>query len=145
MSRTANRHAYIHWQASDEQGEMIIDEQHRAIVATINSFYYFLSQGYGVQELKPTLELLLKYMLFHLKTEEGILHTIEYPDLTRYAEIQKSTITGLKEAISHATQYDEPEEVLQFLKNWWLSHLKEHEATTPFCHNWSGEYCHVPE
>ncbi|HSG92941.1 MAG TPA: hemerythrin domain-containing protein [Methylotenera sp.] len=145
MSRAPNRHAYINWQESDEQGEMIIDEQHRAIVATINSFYYFLSQGYGVQELKPTLELLLKYMLFHLKTEEGILHTTEYPELTHYAEIQKSTITGLKEAIKNATQFNQPKEVLLFLKNWWLSHLKEHEAITPFCHNWSGEYCHVPE
>lgn len=145
MSRAPNRHAYIHWQESDEQGEMIIDEQHRAIVATINSFYYFLSQGYDVQELKPTLELLLKYMLFHLKTEEGILHTTEYPYLSRYAEIQKSTIAGLKEAINNATQFKQPDEVLVFLKNWWLSHLKEHEAITPFCHDWSGEYCHVPE
>ena len=46
MVRAPNRHAYIHWQESDEQGEMIIDEQHRAIVATINSFYNFLPQGY---------------------------------------------------------------------------------------------------
>lgn len=144
MSERLTRHAYIQWQNNDEQGEMIIDEQHRAIVATINSFYYFLSQGYGVEELKPTLELILKYMLFHLKTEQGILHTTEYPYLSRYAELQASTVSGIKKSIDNAIRFNEPEEVLIFLKEWWKEHLNEHELITPYCHNWSGEYCHVP-
>ena len=143
MAKEQRKHIYIHWQEEDEQNEMIIDEQHRAIIATINSFYYFLAQGYDIQELKPTLELILKYMLFHLKTEEGILHTTEYPYISRYAEIQKATILGLKEAIRNAAQYNEPEEVLLFLKHWWKNHLLEHETITPYCHDWTGEYCHV--
>jgi hemerythrin len=143
MQQLSNKHTYIQWEDSFQQGEMIIDEQHRAIIATINSFYYFLSQGYDVQNLKPTLELLLKYMLFHLKTEEGILQATEYPHIQRYAQSEQETMLGLKAAIKNAIQFDEPKEVLLFLKQWWLKHMKEHDDITPYCHNWSGEYCHV--
>ncbi|WP_438970191.1 bacteriohemerythrin [Methylophaga sp.] len=143
MVKSLKTNIYIHWQDDDVQGEMILDEQHRAIIATINSFYYFLSQGYGVQELKPTLELILKYMLFHLKTEEGILMTTEYPHIKNYAEIEKKTVDGLKKTIQTAIKYEEPEEVLLFLKHWWKDHLREHESITPYCHEWSGEYCRV--
>lgn len=137
------KQTYIQWDTGYQQGQMIIDEQHRAIIATVNSFYYFLSQGYGVQDLKPTLELILKYMLFHLKTEEGILRSTEYPHISSFMEIEKKTIQGLKVAIKSAIQFDEPEAVLRFLKQWWQAHINEHEELTPYCHNWSGEYCAV--
>lgn len=143
--KSLQRNIYIHWDEADEQGEMIIDEQHRAIIATINSFYYFLSQGYGVEELKPTLELILKYMLFHLKTEEGILITTEYPHIKEYAAIEKKTMTGLKQTIQASIRFGEPEEVLIFLKQWWKDHLIEHETINPYCHQWSGEYCHITD
>lgn len=57
----------INWQDEFIQGDALVDEQHRAIIATINSFHYFLQQGLGIEALMPTVNILASYIAFHMK------------------------------------------------------------------------------
>jgi hemerythrin len=127
------------------QGESIIDEQHRGVLATINSLHYFLQQEQGLEALMPTVKILISYLMFHFKTEEGILRATEYPDMDEYNHYVKETVDEFKHICQQSTRYKEPEQVLIFLKDWWHRHLEMHEHISPYLHNWSGEYCRVDQ
>lgn len=108
---------YIIWQKSFEQDESILDEQHHALLATINSLYYFLQKGHALKLLMPTVKLLLSYLKFHNSTEEGILRATNYPDLDEYIQQNEQVIVELKAVCLEAVLNREPELVLKFLKN----------------------------
>ncbi len=116
---------YIVWKPNDDIGVPIIDEQHHAIVATINSLYYFIQEGWGLSALAPTLNIIKSYSSFHFKTEEGILAKAGYPELHKHIMAQKQFIKDVDAAAQEAIDYKDPFILLKFLKNWWVSHLKK--------------------
>jgi hemerythrin len=134
---------YIVWQDSFIQDEPIIDEQHRGVLASINSLHYFLQQGQGLEVLMPTVKICLSYMLFHAKTEEGILRAAEYPELDDYIAANEALVSDFKRVCREALSNKEPELVLHFLKTWWLDHLALHEHITPRLLGKAGEFCRV--
>ena len=46
---------YIIWEEGYNLGIPIIDEQHRAIVATINTYHYFVTGGKGRGRIKANI------------------------------------------------------------------------------------------
>lgn len=138
-----NKPFFINWQDDFIQGEALVDEQHRAVLATINSFHYFLQQGLGVEALMPTVNILVSYLRFHMKTEEGILRGSHYPDLDDYIAVSNELTEEFMAICQLAIDDQNPDDLLQFLKAWWQSHLKMHEKTTPFLVNFTGQYCRV--
>jgi len=134
---------YIIWQDSFVQDEGIIDEQHHALVATINSLHYFLLQGQGLEVLMPTVKILVNYLIFHSKTEEGILRAAEYPDLSNYIQQYQAAINDFKEVRREAISSQDPQLVLHFLMKWWKSHLAMHDDITPYLNSSSNGYCRV--
>lgn len=132
---------YIVWNDSFIQKIPIIDEQHRGVLATLNSLHYFLQSGLPFSALKPTVEMLAKYVMFHLKTEEQILREQEYYGIDSYTQNITDFSRSFKEVYLEAHQNKEPELVLLFLKKWWLSHLALHKEITPYLTSFSGDYC----
>ncbi len=119
---------YIVWKDDHDLGIPIIDEQHHAIVATINSLYFFIQEGWGLSALKPTLSVIKMYSGFHAKTEEGILMSLQYPELHHHADCQKKFEKNVDEATSEALLNQDPSILLKFLRNWWVEHLSvEHK------------------
>jgi hemerythrin len=139
----SNHPLYIVWQESFTQGEPIIDEQHHGLLATINTLHYFIQQGYELRDLLPTIKILISFLVFHYKTEEGILRSTEYPDIASYDAQMNQVIDDFKLVCEKARKEQSPELVLGYLKRWWSQHLEHHKRMTPFLHNWSGEYCRV--
>ena len=115
---------YIVWNDDSNLDIPIIDEQHHAIVATINSLYFFIQEGWGLSALKPTLNIIKMYSAFHAKTEEGILMNLQYPDLHHHIECQKQFEKHVDEATSEAMLNQDPNILLKFLRAWWIGHLK---------------------
>lgn len=134
---------YIIWQKSFEQDDSILDEQHRALLATINSLHFFIQQGHALEVLMPTVKLLLSYLRFHNSTEEGVLRAANYPDLMDYIRSNEKIIIEFKAICREAILNKEPELVLTFLKNWWLSHLNNHDAIKLYITDASGQYCRI--
>jgi len=97
---------YIVWNEKQSISIPILDEQHHAVVATINTLYFFINQGWGLSALLPTLKMVKSSVGFHLKTEEGILEKL-----------------GASETLLA------PMILLKFLKSWWITHHEvEHMA-----------------
>jgi hemerythrin len=116
---------YIVWQPHDDLGIPIIDEQHRAIVTTINSLYFFIQEGWGLSALTPTLNIIKSYSSFHFKTEEGILSKAGHQEIHKHVTAQKQFTKDVDAAAHEALAYKDPFILLKFLKDWWIFHLKQ--------------------
>ena len=126
---------YINWNPDNKIGAPIIDEQHRGLIATINSLYYFIQKGWDLKNLKPTILMLEQYIVFHLKTEEGILVENGLPKDTLAAihEYRTNFLTQLNNVVESAIDHHEPEELASFLAKWWLGHQTEfHEKLNQY-------------
>jgi len=111
------------WTEKNNLGVPIIDEQHRGIVSTINSFHCFIQEGHGEEALKPTLIILEQYTSIHFRTEEALMKEAGYPDLEDHILLHHGLMKRTKEIVRGAASYKEPEITLKFLKEWWLGHI----------------------
>lgn len=132
---------FVVWNDTFIQNVPIIDEQHRGVLATLNSLHYFLQNGLPFEALKPTVDMLAKYVMFHLKTEEQILREQEYHGVEVYIQSTKAFRDSFNKMYQDARSNNEPELVLLFVKKWWQSHLALHEEITPYLTDFTGNFC----
>lgn len=119
---------YLGWQDEFSQDDgLIIDEQHRGILASINSLHYFLQQGHGLEALVPTIKIVLQYIQFHAKTEEGILRESGYPEIEDYIAQAEQAVEDYKRACKEALANKDPQYLLIYLRDWWRAHLEQHK------------------
>jgi len=126
---------YIVWNEKQSVQVPIIDEQHHAIVAAINSLYFFINQGWGLTALTPTLKIIKTCVGFHVKTEEGILEKLgaDHITLMRHAEIYKNFDVNAEYATKQALLEQDPMILLKYLRSWWVEHLtKDHVRYTEY-------------
>lgn len=114
---------YIIWNKENELGIPIIDEQHRGLVSAINSFHYFIKEDKGIQMVRPIIMTLVEYIDIHFKTEEPLMKEAGYPDfdahVLKHRLLTEKTARIAEEAIHKDNAYI----ALDFLKEWWLSHI----------------------
>lgn len=118
---------YIVWNDNNKVGIPIIDEQHRGIVSTINSLYYFIQEGHGLDALKPTLSILEHYTHIHFKTEEELIKVAGFPDIQRHTELHNDLMERTKEITRESLSLKEPAMALAFLKEWWIGHINKED------------------
>jgi len=116
---------YFIWHTELETGIPILDEQHRGIIATLNSLHYFIQQGHGLDALQPTISIMKQYIGFHLKTEEMILAEHQFTEIDAHREMQLTVLHQFNQTARQATQYRDSELLLTFIRDWWLQHIKE--------------------
>ncbi|NLD35749.1 MAG: hemerythrin family protein [Desulfatiglans sp.] len=116
-----NNNLYIIWDDRSKLGIPIIDEQHRSLISTINSLYFYIQNRVDWISIKSIMIILQQYTNIHFKTEEGLLEKAGYPDLTNHINLHQKIVVETKR-ISQNIAAD-PEEILSFLKNWWVHHI----------------------
>ncbi len=127
---------YIVWNDRSKLGIPIIDEQHRGIISTINSLYYFIQSGQGEEILRPTMIILEQYIKIHFSTEEALLVDAKYPDIEEHFSLHKQFVKKTKKFSINTFGKKESDMVLKFLKEWWLGHInKEDRKYIPFVIN----------
>ncbi len=132
---------YIVWKDKFIQDEPIIDEQHRGVIAIINSLHYFIQQGSGLKDLMPTVNVLKSYLNFHYQTERGILLATESPLRHDYRTEAGKIMDEYDVQCRLGLRDDDAQILLVFLKDWWKMHLIQHKKITPYLHKWGGDYC----
>ncbi len=118
---------FIVWNEEKSLGIPIIDEQHRGIISTINSLYYFIQNGRGDEVLKPTLTILEQYTTVHFKTEEDLMKKAKYPSLDQHMAYHEALVEKTHAIADSWDSSREPESVLKFLKDWWLNHISKED------------------
>jgi hemerythrin len=128
-----NKPLFIVWQDEYSIGIPILDEQHRGIITTINSLHYFLQQGHELNFLKPTIDISRLFMGFHFATEKELLVQIHYPGIREDTVLHTKLFDQYKETSLEAIEHKDPELLLKFLRQWWISHInEEHKVYAPF-------------
>jgi hemerythrin len=116
------------WDASLETGHAKIDNQHKQLIAALNSIIEASQQGKGNEEIFKTLDFLTGYTVMHFATEEKLQVQYNYPDYLvhkRYHDEFKVTVGDLTKRV----QRDGPTEemialVTTTVGNWLLNHIK---------------------
>ena len=114
---------YIVWSENSNLGISIIDEQHRGIISTINSLYYFVQTGHGNEMVPSILAMIEQYIHIHFKTEEGLMKEAGYPAFGDHVALHKELVEKTKSLAIEASGTKDPDVVLKFLKDWWLNHI----------------------
>ena len=121
------KNLYITWSKSDEIGIPIIDEQHRGAVATINSLFYFIQDGRGLEAIMPTINVLEQYTKMHFETEETIIRQKGYIALDEHIKLHKELIEKMGHITRESIAQNDPKVLLSFLKDWWMNHIHEED------------------
>jgi methyl-accepting chemotaxis protein/hemerythrin len=118
---------YIIWKDEYSASEMTIDFQHRQIIGIINAMFALVKNKISGDEITKLLANLKNYTETHFDYEEKIIKMINYPDIKKHktlhkimaektaalCKVQKSSVNGIM-----------PDEVLGFLKDWWVNHIR---------------------
>lgn len=125
-----NRPLYIVWNDNQMVHVPILDEQHHAVVAAINSLYFFINQGWGLSALSPTLKIIKSSVGFHMKTEEGILEKLgaDHKTMAKHIELGEAFNPRADAALKEALDEQDPMILLKFLRGWWIEHHVEEHA-----------------
>ncbi len=118
---------YIIWDNDKKLGIPIIDEQHRGIISTINSLYYFIQNGHGTHVIKPTMIMLVQYTIIHFETEEELMKKAGYSIIEEHIKMHEHLLKKTKALSVEAVINKDPEMVLRFLKQWWLGHINKED------------------
>ena len=122
-----NHNLYIVWDDSKNFGIPIIDEQHRGLITTINSLYYCIKEGQGNDIIKSILIMLGQYAKIHFKTEESLMEEAGYPEIKEHLIFHETFIKKSKSLYSNVDNDSVTDEVLQFLRMWWLNHINKED------------------
>jgi len=125
MNSVLNHNVLIVWKPEYNLGIPIIDEQHRGIVSTINSLFFAMQNNHGENVLKPVIGMVTEYTHIHFQLEEDFLGKCGFPGLKNHRELHDKLRQTLSSEGSKSLWANDPQEFLEFLKNWWIDHICE--------------------
>jgi len=117
--------ALIEWNESFSVGVSFFDLQHKQLLSMLNELHAAIEVGKGKEALGPTLQRLSGYWMMHFTAEEAKMKEFDYPDIEAHkTEHLAFTIKlqALKDK-SIAGKDQVPEQTLNFLKDWFVTHI----------------------
>ena len=114
---------FIVWKPEYNLGISIIDEQHRGIVTTINSFYYGMQNNYVKEMLEPIIDMIHDYTHIHFRIEEDFFDKCGFPNAEAHRILHSELTVRLYEAGRKSLLDKDPFGFLRFLKKWWIDHI----------------------
>ncbi len=105
-----------------------IDEQHKKIIDYINTLIDYNNNDISSNNIADIFDELLSYSYSHYEYEETLLKELKYSetDLKQHKAIHlafKDIITELVVKSINRNNYDVAEEVLNFMRDWWVDHI----------------------
>jgi hemerythrin-like metal-binding protein len=118
--------AFIEWKNDFTVSVAEIDDQHRHLVAMINRLHEGMKARQGQAVLKETLAELADYAISHFGTEEKYFTAFGYPSAPIH-KVEHDRFVA--EVAKFKKGFDSGQvmlsmEVMDFLKNWLISHIQ---------------------
>jgi hemerythrin-like metal-binding protein len=112
-------------------GIELIDDQHKMLCAYINALFRATRHEFSKEEIFDIVSSLKDYASTHFSTEEQYFAHSKYPDTEKHKEVHKNFVAKVVqvERDLHSGKADVGDDLLQFLKNWLLQHIRrtDHE------------------
>lgn len=132
--------ALIKWDESLSVGVQEIDNQHKKLVEIINELHDAMKEGKGRKLLGDIIKRMEEYTVYHFGTEEK--HFVEFH--YEQAESHKAEHRGfIAKVEDFQKRFSESNieltiEVMNFLKDWLLNHIKVSDKKFTKCFNEHG-------
>jgi hemerythrin len=116
------------WDSSLETGYELVDNQHKQLIAALNSLMEASRSGQGDKAVMRTVDFLTGYTIKHFADEEKLQQKYDYPDFLNHKRIHdefKVTVTGMTDRlIKEGPTSDLITEVSSAVGAWLLNHIK---------------------
>ena len=117
---------FIKWNQDYNSGINLLDGQHRGIVSCINSLYYFFKMQCEEKPMQSIFNLIVNYGDVHFKTEESVMFASKgYPFYEDHLKQHENLRIQIKDILDDFSNNRDSNNVLKFLKQWWIGHIKE--------------------
>jgi hemerythrin-like metal-binding protein len=117
----------VEWNDDLVLGVKIIDEHHQRLVEILNQCYHALMLHDNQQEVDAVMKELEEYTLYHFGTEKRLMAELGYPAAVGHLEMHDD-FTDVIAKFRNRSESGESFvalEVLEFLQNWLLEHIKK--------------------
>ncbi|MBK8619616.1 MAG: bacteriohemerythrin [Anaerolineales bacterium] len=107
---------------SQKMGIEVIDSQHLQIASMLNGLNDAIKRGHSIVTVTALLEKLVGFTQFHFETEARLMRSYGYPEEASHNDAHRyliNEVAYLKQRIEEGSQ----RLLLQWLKDWFLSHL----------------------
>jgi hemerythrin len=117
--------ALFAWKPEYSVGHWEIDEQHRKLIAILNSLHEAMLSRKTAQQLSITLNDLVQYTQRHFASEERIMRENQYPAIAAHRKQHDQFTTQVLgfQAELAAGRAALSIEVMHFLKDWLSNHI----------------------
>jgi hemerythrin len=116
------------WDSSLECGYELVDNQHKQLVAAVNSLMEASQSGQGDTAVMQTMDFLTGYTIKHFADEEKLQQKYNYPDYLNHKRLHdefKVTVKGLTERLIKEGPGPELVNVVSSaIAAWLLNHIK---------------------
>ncbi len=117
---------HITWCDNLMTGVSEIDEQHKKLTTMINELYSAHMNGKDKDVLSSIITGISDYTNYHFATEEKLMLEYDFPHTAEHKEKHREfTERSIEFLIAYTEDKKElTREVLDFLTDWWTSHIK---------------------
>ena len=119
---------FIHWDASLETGQTLIDAEHRILVFLFRKLDVAVKTGQSQTTISHIINEVKRFVEFHFVSEENLMRETNYPQLLAHQSQHADLLVELGLLASKVVRHLEfPEDLLFFLNNWLLEHIASHD------------------
>ena len=118
---------FVVWNNNRATGIPLIDEQHRSIIATMNSLFYFMRKKDGGKTIIPLVTTLEQHINLHFMAEENLLRATQYAHVEEHTKYQDEISKKMKILSAQLRHSGNAGDLLAFLKTWWKEHIEVHD------------------
>ncbi|HXJ87775.1 MAG TPA: bacteriohemerythrin [Candidatus Binatia bacterium] len=119
--------ALVTWDQSYSVKVSKCDDDHKKLFSLLNALHDAMKMGKGSQVVAQTVKDLADYAKYHFSREEMLLRQTNYPKLIPHQEQHQTFVNKVQEFQSDLKAGDLTQSitVLEFLKDWLASHIKQ--------------------
>ena len=129
------RNLYIIWKDEYSVSHDELDRHHQYLFTVINELYEAMGSSSPSAKITLLLKNALEYAQMHFEAEEKVMSLAQYPHLVEQENAHRTYARRVEELMSQSrvTPSVLSEDLLLFLKEWWLNHiLKMDKAYAPY-------------
>lgn len=125
----------IKWEDSYSVNVKELDDQHKKFIDTVNQLYFIINKGGDIkEEFAKTMEKLINFKDVHFSTEEKYFKEFNYENteehVNEHNELKKQLMEFYKKLSGPNSEKKYHEmcfSLLDFLEDWFLSHLSNED------------------